>query len=158
MSGMRQLRRDDPQAFGVALSALGALAAGAGGRGVLRGAREVAGPTPVPAAVDSEYRFYAAWYLLNGVTLMRVASRPRAARREVRLFSLGLWTAAAGRLLSLQQAGRPGRGQLGLLGLELALPLLLLRWQARLAPSPATSATEDCGGAPLVSPALDPLN
>ena len=158
MSWMRQSRRNDPQAFGVSLGALGVVVAGAGARGVLRGAREVAGPTPVPAAVDSEYRFYAAWYLLNGVTLMGAASQPRAARREVRLFSLGLWTAAAGRLLSLRQAGRPGRGQLGLLGVELALPLVLLRWQARVAHSPAPSATGAGGAVPLASPALDPLN
>lgn len=132
---MRQYRRYDQQALGLALGALGVLAAVAGARGVLRGAREVAGPEPVPSVVDSEYRFYAAWYLLTGVALIRVASKPEAARREVRFVGAGLWTAAAGRILSLQQTGRPSTGQLLLLGVELTLPLLLLPWQVRVAHS-----------------------
>jgi predicted anti-sigma-YlaC factor YlaD len=121
--------------LGLALGALGALAAVAGARGVLRGAREVAGPTPVLAVVDSEYRFYAAWYLLTGVTLLQAASKPQAARGQVRLVGVGLWTAASGRILSWQQTGRPSTGQLLLLGVELTLPTLLLPWQARVARS-----------------------
>jgi hypothetical protein len=137
---MSQGRRHDQQALGLALGTLGALAALAGARGVLRGAREVAGPKPVPPVVESEYRFYAAWYLLTGVALLRVASKPEAARREVRFVGVGLWTAAAGRVLSVQQTGRPSTGQLFLLGVELTLPLLLLPWQARVARSSAMSA------------------
>ena len=137
---MRQSWRYDQRALGLALGALGTLAAVAGARGVLRGAREVAGPKPMPSVVDSEYRFYAAWYLLTGVTLLRVAVEPEAAQREVRFVGVGFWTAAAGRILSLQQTGRPSMGQLVLLGAELTLPLLLLPWQARVAHSAAMPA------------------
>lgn len=140
MFQMKRSRPYDQQALGLALGALGTLAAVAGARGVLRGAREVAGPKPVPAVVDSEYRFYAAWYLLTGVVLLQTASKPEAAHREVRFFGVGLWTSAAGRILSLQQTGRPSTGQLFLLGVELTLPLLLLPWQARVAHSSAMPA------------------
>jgi len=112
--------------------ALGALAAIAGARGVVLGAREVTSAGPVPAAVDSEYRFYAAWYLTAGVAVARRS--PPVARREIHFLSAGLWTAAAGRVLSLAQTGRPTRGQLMLLGVEVALPLVLLSRQRRVAP------------------------
>lgn len=137
---MGQSRRHGQVVLGLALGALGALAVGAGARGVLRGAQELAGPRPVPAVVDSEYRFYAAWYLLTGVTLLRVASQPETARREVGFVGVGLWTAAAGRVLALRQTGRPSTGQLLLLGVELTLPPVLLPWQARVAQASAKSA------------------
>ena len=130
---MRRSGRRDEDALSFMLRTLGAVAALAGARGVLFGAREVAGPKPVPAAVDSEYRFYAAWYLVTGIALFQVGNEPAAARREVRLLRVGLWTAAAGRVLSLQQTGRPSRGQLLLLGVEAALPFVLSPWQARVA-------------------------
>lgn len=130
---MRRSGRRDEDALSFMLRALGAVATLAGARGVVFGAREVAGSKPVLAAVDSEYRFYAAWYLVTGMALLQVGSEPAVARREVRLLHVGLWTAAAGRVLSLRHTGRPGRGQLLLLGVEAALPLVLSPWQARVA-------------------------
>ena len=103
------------------MRSLGAVAAIAGARGVVLGAREVSGSAPVPAAVDSEYRFYAAWYLVTGLS---VASG--ATSQDARFLSAGLWTAAAGRVLSLRQVGRPTRGQLALLAVETVLPFVLL--------------------------------
>lgn len=125
--------RRDEDALSFMLRTRGEVAALAGARGVVLGAREVAGPKPVPAALDSEYRFYAAWYLVTGMALLQVGSEPAVARREVRLLRVGLWTAAAGRVLSLRQTGRPSRGQLLLLGVEAALRLVLSPWQARVA-------------------------
>ncbi len=124
--------RRDAEALSAVLTALGSVAALAGARGVLRGTREVTAD-PVPAAVDSEYRFYAAWYVLAGVALLQVGREPEAARPAVRLVGAGLWTAAAGRVLSLRQAGRPSTGQLVLLGVEVALPFALSPWQATVA-------------------------
>lgn len=131
--GSRGLLENDRLALGV--RSLGAVAAVAGARGVVLGAREVTSAGPVPAAIDSEYRFYAAWYLTTGVAIARRGAP--VARGEIPFVSAGLWTAAAGRVLSLTQTGRPTRGQLVLLGVELALPLVLLSWQRRAARSEA---------------------
>lgn len=120
----------DEAVFEFVLKSLGAVAALVGARGVILGTREVAGLEPLPAAVDSEYRFYAAWYLVAGMTLLR-GSESTLAPEKLRFLSAGLWTAAAGRVLSLRQVGRPGRGQLVLLAVEVALPFGLARWQAR---------------------------
>ncbi len=122
----------DEDALALVLRALGVVATSAGARGVLRGPGEVSGLDHVPAAVDSEYRFYAAWYLVAGVAVLHVGKDPAAQRRAVRLVHLGLWTAAAGRVLSLRHRGLPGRGQLVLLGVEVALPLVLSPWQGRV--------------------------
>jgi hypothetical protein len=133
------LHREE-DAFSFMVRTLGAVAAMAGARGVVLGAREVAGTKPVPAVVDSEYRFYAAWYLVSGLTLLQGDNEPADALRKVRLLRVGLWTAAAGRVLSLRQTGRPSQGQLFLLGVEAALPVVLSRWQTRAAHSWADSA------------------
>ena len=130
---MKRSGQRDEAELALVLSGLGAIAAMAGARGVLRGTREVARAQPLSAPVDSEYRFYAAWYLLTGLALLQVGGQPEAASREVRFVRAGLWTAATGRLLSLRQAGRPKAGQLVLLGVEVALPLVLVPWQARVA-------------------------
>ena len=132
---MRLSGRRDQDALSLALRMLGAVAALAGARGVLSGAREVAGAKHVPASVDSEYRFYAAWYFVTGIALLQVGSEPAVVRREVRLLRVGLWTAVAGRVLSLRQAGQPSRGQMFLLGAEAALALVLSPWRARVARS-----------------------
>jgi hypothetical protein len=129
---MRRTGLRDEAVFALVLKSLGVVAALAGARGVVLGAREVAGAESLPAAVDSEYRFYAAWYLVAGMSLLS-GSGSTIARGELRFLSAGLWTAAAGRVLSLRQVGRPGRGQLVLLGVEVALPLVLAGWQARVA-------------------------
>lgn len=136
---MGQSRRHGQVVLGLALGALGALAVGAGARGVLRGAQELAGPGPVPAVVDSENRFYAAWYLLTGVTLLRVASQPEPldGRSASSVWGSGPQPQAGS---SLRQTGRPSTGQLLLLGVELTLPPVLLPWQARVAQASAKSA------------------
>jgi hypothetical protein len=83
--------------------------------------------------VDSELRFFAAWYALAGALLLRAARRPEAATATVRGTSGALWLAALGRVLSLRAAGRPHRTYLVLLGIEVALPLVTVPWQARVA-------------------------
>lgn len=143
--------RHDGQALALVLSSLGALAALVGARAVLLGAREVAGTESVHPRVDSEYRFYAAWYLLAGVFLSPLCIDSASVRRKVHFVSAGLWTAAAGRLLSLRQSGRPSASQLLLLGAELALPMVLLPWHARVsrhrkAPEVVSLTGSDCQG------------
>lgn len=115
------------------LATMGAVATCAGARGVVTGAAEFGKAASVPAGVDSEYRFYAAWYHVFGVLLLRAARRPEGAGPLVRACGAGLWLAASGRLLSLRRVGSPQPLQKALLALELAVPVVVVPWQAKVA-------------------------
>jgi hypothetical protein len=120
-----------PAAVRRSLAAIGAVAVVAGARGVLLGASEVQRPGTVTPDVDSEYRFYAAWYPIVGMALLQ-ASRGRSLDGSVLSgASAGLFLAAAGRTLSLKRYGQPHWTQLTLLGAELVAPTALLWWSRR---------------------------
>jgi hypothetical protein len=114
------------------LGTLGVVATVEGTRGVVQGARQVVAGGPVSANVDSEYRFYSAWYAVLGVLLLRAAPRPEQEAAVVRAAAGGFLLAACGRLLSIRTAGPPHPLQRGLLGVELVLPAVLVPWQARV--------------------------
>ena len=101
-------------------------------QGVLQGGRGVRGAARVDPNVDSELRFFAAWYALAGVLVLRAARGPEAATATVRGVGAALWLAAFGRVLSWRREGRPHRVFVTLLGVELAVPVVLVPWQARL--------------------------
>ena len=67
------------KALQLVLSALGAVATAAGARGMVEGAAEVVDAGSYSSNVDSEYRFYAAWYHIAGLVLLRAARRPEDA-------------------------------------------------------------------------------
>jgi hypothetical protein len=115
------------------LATIGAVATAAGVSGVVRGPAEVAGGGAVSAPVDSEYRFYAAWYPVFGVLLLRCARAPEREAVIVRAVAAGFLTAAAGRVLSIRRLGRPNRFQQVLLAIELAIPPVIVPWQAAVA-------------------------
>ncbi|HEX2038507.1 MAG TPA: DUF4345 domain-containing protein [Acidimicrobiales bacterium] len=122
------------------LFVLGTVATVFGLQGVLAGVRGVRDSTRGvdfgergARNVDSELRFFAAWYALAGALLLRAAPRPEAATATVRGTSVALWLAAFGRVLSLRAAGRPHRTYVVLLGIEIVIPLVALPWQARVA-------------------------
>src|SRR5215207_5196764 len=66
------------------LTAIGAVATFEGARGVVQGTHQVVAGGPVSANVDSEYRFYSAWYAVLGVLLLGAARRPERETRLVR--------------------------------------------------------------------------
>jgi hypothetical protein len=113
------------------MAAVGAVATVAGARGVLVGATETPGTTAVAANVDSEYRFYAAWYHVVGLVLLRAARSEEVDRAAVQLCAGGFGIAAAGRLLSLRKVGRPHPSQLALLVLEIVIAVGLPTWHRR---------------------------
>ena len=117
-------------ALRVALGTMGGVATVMGASGVLRGAAEVIDGGPVSANVDSEYRFYAAWYHVIGLLLLRAARRPEEESTVVRATAGGLLVAAGARVLSIRRLGRPHRFQLVLMGLEFAIPAVLLPWHS----------------------------
>jgi peptidoglycan/LPS O-acetylase OafA/YrhL len=102
---------------------MGAVAVAAGASGLARGAAEVFGSRDASTNVDSEYRFYAAWYLVAGVLAL---TRPPEDRRGQAAFAAGFGTAALGRILSIRSRGWPHPFQRFLLAVEVVLPLAYL--------------------------------
>jgi hypothetical protein len=115
------------------LTGLGGLATVAGASGMARGASEVVEAGPFSANVDSEYRFYATWYHLAGLVLLRAAQRPEDARTVVRAAAAALLAAASARVLSIRAVGRPHPYQRVLMAAEFAIPAVIVPWQARVA-------------------------
>ena len=115
------------------LGAIGTVALAAGARGVVKGGAEVADGESVPTDVDSEYRFYAAWYVVLGVLVLRAARRPETETAIVRACAAGYLTAAIGRVLGIRALGPPSRPQQVLLGIEFAIPAVIVPWQAKVA-------------------------
>ena len=115
-----------------ALRAMAVVAMTMGASGVVRGTREVVNGGRVSANVDSEYRFYAAWYHVFGVLLWRAARRPEAETTLARACGAGLFIAACGRALSLRTHGHPHWSQRVLMAIEFVLPAVVLPWQARV--------------------------
>jgi hypothetical protein len=115
------------------LTVLGGVATFEGVRGVVQGARQVVAGGPVSANVDSEYRFYSAWFAVFGALLLGAARRPEQETRLVRAAAGGCLLGAAGRVVSARTAGRPHPSQRLLMAIELVLPAVLVPWQARVA-------------------------
>jgi hypothetical protein len=118
---------------------LGFVAAGAGLVTVLTGGASVLGGPDVAASLDSELRFYAAWYVGLGVLLLRAAPRVESETTVIRAVCAVLLLAAAGRVISWVTVGSPHPFYQGLLVVELGLPVLLVPWQSAVARSSATT-------------------
>jgi hypothetical protein len=115
------------------LTALGAVATFEGVRGVVQGAGQVVAGGPASANVDSEYRFYSAWFAVFGVLLLGAARRPEQETPLVRAAAGGCLLGASGRVLSTRTAGPPHPTQRALMLIEFALAAILVPWQARVA-------------------------
>lgn len=111
----------------------GSVATLAGAHSVVAGARSIAGQGAANSAVESELRFYAAFYVAYGLVALRVAPRADRDTGSVRALAAALFLAGAARAGGWLAAGRPHPVQRALLGIELAAPPLIVAWQARLA-------------------------
>jgi hypothetical protein len=136
----------------IVLGLVGTTACVAGASGVLTGARgvlvpgsrtrspgdEVVGRSSAAAEdlvspeVDSELRFFAAWYCVGGLTMLRAAAHPDTSGAAVQITAAGWLLAALGRVLSVRQKGRPHAIYLALTGLEFAIPAVLVAWQRQV--------------------------
>ncbi|TVV69979.1 DUF4345 domain-containing protein [Sphingomonas solaris] len=105
-----------------------------GGTGIVRGAAMLRGmPQPVPADIDSHFRYLCGIFFIVGCAF--VSCIPDIARKGPRFRLLGAMVVAGGlsRLLSLVTVGVPSAGhQFGLV-MELGVVPLLMLWQARVA-------------------------
>ena len=110
------------------LAVLGSVMVVAGAAGVLLGVGTVVGASAVNANVDSEIRFFAAWYTVAGVLLLRSLRRIEDASDVVLMVAAGFFLAGCARALSWFVVGRPHWQQLVLMGIELVLPCVIVPW------------------------------
>lgn len=98
------------------LTIVGIVAVAAGGHTVLTGGDSVLNHGDVSAGVDSELRFYAAWYAVI-----------------VRAVGAAFFLAGSARLLSLVTVGSPHAFALVLMVVEFVIPVVIVPWQAAVA-------------------------
>jgi len=110
----------------------GAVATVAGLHSVAAGARSIAGQNMANASVESELRFYAAFYVAYGLAALRVAPRADRDGAAVRALAGALFLAGLARGSGWLAAGKPHPLQRGLLVIELAAPSAIVAWQKRL--------------------------
>jgi hypothetical protein len=113
----------------------GVVATAAGLHTVIAGAKSLPRQELANPSVESELRFYAAFYVACGLVALRVAPRADRDTTAVRSLAAALFLAGLGRGGAWLAVGRPHGLQRALLAIELAAPPLIVAWQARLAAS-----------------------
>jgi Domain of unknown function (DUF4345) len=116
----------------------------AGSATVLLGLDSLPG-TKASAVADSEMRFYAVWYVLAGILLWRSIETLLQETRFIRMVSIAFFVAGCARGLSWIVTGTPHWSQIALMIVELALPIVILPWQAASLPSRADRSRSDEG-------------
>jgi hypothetical protein len=82
--------------------------------------------------MESELRFYAAFYVAYGLAVLRVSPRADRDTQTVQALMSVLFVAGLARALGWLAVGKPHTLQRGLLAIELAAPPLITVWQARV--------------------------
>lgn len=111
----------------------GVVATGSGLHTVIAGARSLPRQAAANPSIESELRFYAAFYVAYGLAALRVAPRADRDPAAVRALAGALFLAGLARAGAWRTVGKPHKLQLGLLAVELAAPPTIVAWQARLA-------------------------
>jgi hypothetical protein len=111
----------------------GLVATMAGLHTVIAGARSLPGQNRANPTVESELRFYAAFYVAYGIVALRTAPRADNATVAIRGLAGALFLAGLARVGGWLAVGKPHRLQRGLLVTELLVPPLIVAWQTRLA-------------------------
>ena len=119
----------------VTLTIAGVVAAGFGTQGVLTGVGGVRNGGKATANVDSELRFFSAWYAVAGLTMLRAARKVESDDAAIRVICVGWFIAACGRVLSAMKVGKPDRLFRVLTAIEFTLPAVVAPWQAEVARS-----------------------
>lgn len=113
----------------LALATVGTVATAFGALGVLKGGEGALHGGNVSPNVDSEFRFFASWYTVLGVLVLRAARHPESEATVVRACAAGFFLAACGRVLSSRSVGAPSTFFKVLTGIEFALPAVIVPWQ-----------------------------
>lgn len=125
----------------VFLGFLGSVALVSGLGTVLFGVESIVGAESVSATVDSEMRFFAVWYAGAGAFLLRAVPRVESERMLVRAIAGLFFVAGCSRGLSWLMVGKPHTLAVALMVVELALPFVILPWQAAVARGNAAAST-----------------
>jgi hypothetical protein len=116
-----------------ALRVGGVVATIAGLDGMRAGARAVPGISePADPVLESEFRFFTAFYAAYGLLMLSVAPRADRDAAAVNGLAGALFLAGLGRAAAWVSVGRPNRTQQGLLAIELGAPPALAIWRRRL--------------------------
>jgi hypothetical protein len=129
---MNPTNRAGTRTLRAALYVGGLIATAAGGHTAIAGARSLPGEDLATPALESELRYYAAFYAAFGLATLRVASRAEPAPGAVRALAAVLFGGGVARAGGWIAAGRPHALQRALLAVELAAPPALLAWQRRI--------------------------
>lgn len=97
------------------------------------GADSILGAGAFTASLDSEVRFFGAWYAAAGVVVLRAVPRVEFETTVIRAVAAVFFMAGSARLLSLIVVGEPHPVTLVLMVVELALPFVIIPWQASVA-------------------------
>jgi hypothetical protein len=111
----------------------GGVATAAGLHTVIAGGKSVPGQRLANTSVESELRFYAAFYVAYGLVALRVAPRAGHDAAAVRALAGALFLGGLARASGWLAVGPPHRVQRALLVLELAAPPAIVALQARVA-------------------------
>ncbi len=105
-----------------------------GAEGILRGAAMLGGmPRPVPADVDSHFRYLSGIFFVVGLAFVSCIGGIERKGARFRLLGAMVVVGGLSRLLSLLTVGTPSAGhRFGLL-MELVVVPLLMLWQIRVA-------------------------
>jgi hypothetical protein len=117
----------------ILLRVMGAVMLIVGSASVLLGASSVVRAGDFTAAIDSEIRFFAVWYVVAGTVLLRSTRNLVAEKSTIRLVAGAFFAAGCSRILSWIVVGRPHTSQVILMVIELVLPLVVITWQASIA-------------------------
>ena len=109
----------------------GGVATTAGLHTVVTGARSIVGQQQANPSVESELRFYAAFYVSYGLLLLKVAPRADRDSGAVRAIAGALWLAGLARAGGWYATGRPNRIQRVLLAIELLAPPVVVAAQGQ---------------------------
>ena len=112
-----------------ALVIAGCLPTATGLASMARGTSIVRNAGPVAPNVDSEHRYYAAFWTALGPLLWHTSVNPERHRTRIDAIAATVFAGGAARLLSARQAGRPQPLYLALAAAELVLPVATVGWQ-----------------------------
>jgi hypothetical protein len=110
----------------------GVVATSAGLQTLLGGGKSFPPWRQASAMVESELRFYSAFYVAYGFLMFRTARRADPDPAVVRALAAALFLAGLGRAGAWLTVGKPHPLQRALLAIELAAPPLMIVEQARL--------------------------
>ena len=127
------MRADSRRVLRAAFYVGGLVATTAGLHIVVAGAKSIPGKQRVNSSVESELRFYAAFYVAYGLAALRTAPHADRDVDTVRGLAGALFLAGLARAGGWLASGKPHVGQRTLLAIELAAPPALVLAQARVA-------------------------